>query len=481
MLKKLLKNSFFYSISTFLSKGIGVILLPFYTRVLTPSDYGIMDLVAVSVLMVTNAFSLQTNQSMCRYYVDDKSVEDQKSYFSTTMIFYIIIYSVIAFIVYTFRSSFALFLFGSASYSSVLTLAALNILINNVYYLTSTLYRLKSESKQFSLLSFIRTIASSLLIILFVLFLKMGVIGVFWGQIAANTLMLLIVLGKLIGNFDIKLFSRTKLFEMIRFGFPLVPTVLIIFIMQYVDRIMITKMIGIEALGLYAVGIKVSSLISLLLSGFQLAWGPYVFGNYQKEDTKRIISIFFHYINIFSLLIVSFLLLFSSDLLKILADPSFYNAYKVVPLLSVSTLFFALGSYFSIGFGIANKNGIQSIIYLFVIIINISLNYMLIKKNGITGAALATMISFILSGISSIIISNRFYPIEYNLKKLALYLIYFALNVTIYVLFLNNELTLKELAIKFSLMFIWVLLIFRIEKIDPKKLKNKLDKSLGKM
>ena len=464
MLKLLIKDSLLYSISTFLSKGIGFILLPFYTNIFSPSDYGVMDLIAIIVVLVNNLFSLQTNQSLTRYYSDTRSSIKRKSYFTTIFIYYFIIYFFISLILILYSVEVSYLVFNSNEYDKIIILAALNIFFGSLFYIGSNLYRLDFESKKFTILSIMHVVISTSFILIAILILKIGIIGVFIGQLFSYIILLLYISNKIYTKIYFKLFSFKILKIMFRFGIPLVPTVLILLGMQYIDRIMISNMIDLNSLGEYAVAMKISSIIGLLLSGFQLAFGPYVFSNYENPKTKEIISLLFYSINVLSLIIVSFLMIYSYDILLLLTTTSYTEGYKLIPLLALSTFLFSLGGYFSIGFAIANKNEIQTVIYLFIVIINIILNYFLIKAYGITGASIATMVSFLISAILNLSISQKYYNIKYNIKKLSFYIVFFCFISILYYTIIKNTISIEDYILKFVILFLWSIPIYLLEK-----------------
>ena len=465
MLKSLFKDSFIYSISSFLSKGIGFILLPFYTNVLSPSDYGVMDMIAIFIVLVTNISSIQINQAMFRYYASAKSLQKKTAYFSTTFFFYLTIYSIVTLLLLLYNQEVSFFLFGTDSYFNIIILASLNLYISSLYFILVSLYRLNFKAKRFALLSMFNTFFTAIAIVFMVLYYDLGLLGIFLGQLIINIVFLCYVIIKLFHNIRLTLVSFKLLKQMLKFGIPLVPTVLILLAMQYIDRIMITKSIGIDELGLYAVATKISSVIGLILTGFQLAWGPYIFNKYHKPETNKLVSELFYYINIISLILISFLVLFSSNIILFLTNDIFYKAYTIIPILATSTLFFFIGSSFSIGFAIANKNEIQTLIYVFTIGINIFLNYFLINLYGIFGAAVSTMISFFISSILNLYFSNKYYAVSYKINKLSIYIINFIFIAFIYTFLLENDLTIYNIMIKLLLFLIsWTLLLILFEK-----------------
>jgi len=174
MIKSLFKDSITYSIAGFLGRGIAFILLPFYTRVFTPEDYGILDIINVSILIITNTVSFQLNQAMGRYYVDTDSPSQKITIASTGFVHYIVSFSLCAFVFILFSKNISSVLFRTDSYSNIITIAGLYVVSFSMYYYTSILFRYRFESKRFSLFSVLNVILNASLIIFFVLFLKIG-------------------------------------------------------------------------------------------------------------------------------------------------------------------------------------------------------------------------------------------------------------------------------------------------------------------
>lgn len=469
MIRLLFKDSLIYSISSFLSKGIAFILLPFYTNVFSPSDYGVMDMVAIFIIIITNISSMQLNQAMFRYYPAAKSERKKTAYFSTTFFFYAISYSVVTIFIFLQSKEVSILILGDITYSNIIKVAALNLWASSLFTIINNLHRLNFEAKTFAILSIINTLFGTLFIILMVLFFNLGILGVFLGQFIINFFSFFYLFYKQFNYINIRLVSYKLFKQMFRFGLPLIPTVLILLTMQYIDRIMISDIIGLDELGLYAVAIKISSSIGLVLSGFQMAWGPYIFKMYNEPGMNKTVAKLFYYINIVSLILISILFLFSSDIIFLLTNQSFYSAYHVVPILALSTLFFFLGSSFSIGFSIANRNEIQTFIYLFTIVLNITLNYLFISTYGIYGAATATAISFFLSAFLNLYFSKRFYNIHYNIRKLSTYIIHFIMILFMYYYFISNDMSIQDYIFKILLFCSWLIPII-IDKDTVKQL-----------
>ena len=96
MFKAFFKDSLIYLIPSFLSRGISIVLLPLYTRVLSPSDFGSLDLFLVFANIVNLSIALEVNQGAARYYTIAKSAKKKSQYFSSAYWFTLACYSIFA-------------------------------------------------------------------------------------------------------------------------------------------------------------------------------------------------------------------------------------------------------------------------------------------------------------------------------------------------------------------------------------------------
>lgn len=474
MLKSLFKDSITYSIAGFLGRGIAFIMLPLYTRVFSPEDYGILDIINVSILIITNIVSFQLNQSLGRYYVDTDSTSKKITIVTTGFVHYIVSFCITAFMIILFSKNISFFFFGTGLHSGIIKIAGLYIIFLSLYYYTSILFRYRFESKRFSSLSVLNVILNASLIIFFVLFLKIGVLGVFWGKLIASILLFSISFYLLKDNFNLINISFSVWKKMFKYGAPLIPAVLLLFVIQYCDRFMIIHFLGLNDLGIYAIGIRLASIITLLFIGFKFAWGPYVFNNYRNPRTKEVVSILFKYLFLLSILFVLIIILFSPELLFILTTKTYYAAHQVIPLLAWSTILYTIGAYFSFGFGIAEKNIFSLYINLVAAIINIILNYFFIPKFGIQGAALATFISMVIFFILSLSFSNRLYKINFHISRLFIPLLAVITGIILGLKYFGTDLGIMPIIFKLIIVMFFIIILFLTKAISLNEIKRSI-------
>jgi O-antigen/teichoic acid export membrane protein len=205
--------------------------------------------------------------------------------------------------------------------------------------------------------------------------------------------------------------------EMLCFSAPLVFSGIAVWLSVYIDRMMINYFLTIDEVGLYGIGHRLAAISALVMVGFQSALTPLIYAHHQNPNTPSQLERIFRIFILVALLIFLFLTLFASDILVLVTTPSFYGAAKVVfflvPAILLSNMYI-----FAPGIAIAKKTHLIVYINVFGSFINVGLNYWLIPVFGITGAGIATMLSYggIFAGYT--MIGQRFYPIPHNWSRI---------------------------------------------------------------
>lgn len=137
MIKTFFKNSFIYTIGTILTRGIGVILIPIYTRYLSPTEYGIIDLFMILTSIISLTIALEIHQAVVRFYQDTTDENEKMQYVSSAFIFSIFVYSLYFVISYIFSDTFTLLILDDIQYENIFLLASGAIATGGLFYFTS--------------------------------------------------------------------------------------------------------------------------------------------------------------------------------------------------------------------------------------------------------------------------------------------------------------------------------------------------------
>jgi O-antigen/teichoic acid export membrane protein len=215
-------------------------------------------------------------------------------------------------------------------------------------------------------------------------------------------------------------FSGGVLKDMLKFSVPLLPALFAVWVIDFSDRYFLTRMSTLEQVGIYSVGARISSMIILFSTSFQMAWGPYALSIQHEADAKNRYSRGLLLFLCAALTAATAITVFAGPILAILTRPEYYAAEKVIGLLTLGTV--AYGAYLIVNIGllISKKTVLTSVAMSIGAVLNIILNFLLIPRFGIMGAAAATLAAYIAALALLYVFAQKHYPIDYKPGRSAL-------------------------------------------------------------
>jgi O-antigen/teichoic acid export membrane protein len=478
---KLLKDIIIYGASSVISKLLGILLLPFYTRIFSVGDYGVMDILSVTCTFLLLLFSFQIDQGFAFYFASRRSDGEKKAYTSTGFLFYILIFGLVSVLICLFSLHISKLLFNTSSFGLTVKSMAVYLFIYSLKYFLINVLKWKNKAKAFAGLSILETFLGFVFVVLLVGKFKMGLPGVYYAG-ALNAA----IIGVLSFIFTIdlvgfKFLSVRRFYRMWNYSWPLIFSSLAIYILQFTDRFMITKLIGLESAGLYGMAFRLSNIVMVILSGFQVAWGPFIFANYRDKDTPEMIRKSFEKIFVISLLFLIGASLFSIEALIVMTTKPFWGAYQLVPFVTISIILFTLAGYFSFGLNISKKTKDIANINLMVAILNIALNFIGIKFFGLFGAVFATVVSFIILFFFLILRSQKYYFVAYRWRLYSILLILTLAPLSYLVFMMPLKISLTWIIIKCFFIAIISVLFFRFGLVNKEEVTLLLEKTKQKI
>jgi O-antigen/teichoic acid export membrane protein len=391
MLKVFFKDSLIYAIPSIISRGMSLFLVPLYTRVLSPADYGSLDLLMVFAGIVNLTIALEVSQGIARFYSEEKILERKILYASSGFWFTTFVYIIFAIVSFFYSNSLSYLVLGKKGLTNVFEIGIIYICINGIFYLTQNQFRWELKSKEYAIVSLLSSIVTAAVSIWLAYYFKYGLVGLLIGMLSGSLVATIFGIIWLRNSFQFR-FELTYLKEMLSFSSPLVLSGIAIWLSGYMDRIIINHYFNLEEVGLYGVGFRIASIVTILITSFQSALSPLIYTNYNKPDTRLKLAILFRYFLVFALLFYIIITLFDLDILKLLTQPKFYKAQDVMIYLVPSILFSQM-YIFAPGIFIVKKTNYLIWIQFLGVFINLLLNFIFIPIMGFTGAALATMLS----------------------------------------------------------------------------------------
>ena len=262
MIKEFFKSSFIYTIGTILTRGVGIILLPIYTRHLSPSEYGIIDVFMILGSIVALTIALEIHQAVVRFYQDTKDEDKKIQYVSTAFLFTVFVYGLYFCASCFFSNEITLLVFDNANYEYIFLLASAAIATNGLFYFASGQLRWQILPKESVFVSVFHVVIVASVAVYLLVVENMKVESIFIGQIFGNMLGTALSMYYTRSSYRL-VFDYVKFQEMINFSYPLVFSSIAVFVALYVDRIAIKELLGLGELGLYGVAYRFATVTSL--------------------------------------------------------------------------------------------------------------------------------------------------------------------------------------------------------------------------
>ncbi len=456
-LLQLTKDSLIYGLGSALTGFIGIFLVPILTRVLVPEEYGVIDLLATVVYLANVLFSLGFDSATAILFFDRSDEKERKTILSTGLWFVLGISLLVVLFLLPFADRLANLIFQSAQYAQAFryTLAAIPFMLTLGFALSSLRYRFL----RFRYLASVGTnvISTILLTILFLVPLRLGVDGYFLAFLCTGVVSAIVAVLLARRNFSFRI-SKTVLKQLLTIGLPLVPAGLAGWALALIDRFFLTAY-SLEELGWYSLGVKLASVLGLGIAALQLAWGPFALSLVREPEAKTTYAKVLTLFTIAAGAAALALGLFAPEIVALTSGKDFSPAARVVGILSLGLV--GYGSYFivSIGVNVVKKTAHISWTTAIAALINIGLNFLLIPHYGMVGAAMATLISYIVSAWLLFFVGQRVYPIPFESKKVLL--TWGALLVcTMFTLALPTTISFSLILVKVFILFLFVFFIF---------------------
>jgi O-antigen/teichoic acid export membrane protein len=470
MLKAALRDSFVYGVASVLSKGLAIFLLPLYTRVLSPGDYGAYDLLITLVALANLVVALEIAQGLARYLADAPEAAARKRLASTSLWFSVLMYGLFMLIGLLAAPQLNALVIGDARYLDAFRLGVCFIAVNGIYYLLLNQFRWELRSKAYAFASVAYALFTLLFALYFCLWLDLGLEGVILAQLLAALLVVLLCLWFLRKTFG-WLFDVGQLLAMLRFSAPLVPAGLAMFISLYINRFALNHFGDLEDVGHFGIGSRIAGLAGLLIMGIQGALTPLVYQHYRDPQTPGQIARLFSWFMALALVGCLFLSLFARELLILLATPKYMAGAALVGVLAPALLLSQM-YIFAPGIAIAKKTHWQLWVTLISAAVSMAANWVLVPSWGIWGAALATLLTSLVFFGAWVSLSQLLYRIPYALKALVFSSLGFtactALGVQVDAINLSIGVALSIKLMILILLTIWVVICGLISQADLK-------------
>ena len=421
-LKELTKDTAIYGISTMVGRFLNFILVPFYTNIFVPSDYGIVQLLYAYVAILNIVFIYGLDSAYLKFAAF-KDIGDDKDNFSTPYIAVFAISLLISLAVIfnadVIGASFEI----PSQYNYLIYLAIAIIFVDANAVIPFLKLRLERKAKIFSLFKIINISVNIFLNLYLILALKWGIEAILVSNLSATIVSLLLVSPTIIKNFKFRF--HTLLFKrMLKFGLPFLPAGFAVMLVQVIDVPILQKLTDLGTVGIYKANYKLGIFMMLFVNMFQYAWQPFFLQNAKDPSAREMFSKVLTYFTLVGSILLIVISLFINDVAKIqvagysLIGSEYWSGLNIVPIVLLAYLINGMYIIFSAGIYIEEKSIYVPIITGLGALVNVVANFVLIPVLNITGAALATLASYFVMAMGYYYVTQKFYKVKYELKRI---------------------------------------------------------------
>lgn len=420
LVKEIGRHFAVYSIGWFANSFASIALMPVYTRFLSRSHFGILEMIdlvkGMLMIFIVSGFA----PAMARFFHNSKDKSEQKTTISTAIWFVIFSSFIWVSLGRFYDALLAELIFGDPEMAIFVDLGFTLLFLESLFNISSSYFNIVRRPKIFVGYSVVKLVVNIPLNLFFIIWLDMGPAGILFGNIFALMLICpLVVLHCFHCN---GLRANLRLMgEMLKFGLPFVPAVLCAALMHGADRYLLRSFETLAAVGIYGIGYKFPFMLnSMLSSTFSRVWNSSIMYEVSKHPAAEYefarIATYFTTFFCFSQYVLAIV---SPLVIRILAAPEYFEAYRVVQIVCLGMCFYCLHSFFVIGAFIKNRTRFLPYAYVVGTLINLFLNVILIPRMGYLGAAWSSVATYFCFSFTGYLVFRRVYSIPFEFGRLS--------------------------------------------------------------
>ncbi|MEW6704304.1 MAG: lipopolysaccharide biosynthesis protein [Pseudomonadota bacterium] len=412
------RHSAIYALGNAMNRLGAFLLLPLYTRYLTVAEYGGLELFYAVSAVVSSLLSVGIAHATLRFYFEYDADEDRRAVVSTNLIASLVICGLgVAVVGLAAGPVMNLLMDGQLS-----ALGLQLVLVTLVLELSSQVglayLRAVEKSVFFIAVSFAKLVVQCIANAVLLWKFHAGVEGVLTGNLLAVALGWLVVCGYTVRHCGLR-FQREKLMPVLRYSLPFLYVSIIAAVSSNLDRFAVNRLLSLEALGVYALALKFSKLISDLLGEpFSRAYGAFRFSVMKRDDAPVIQANVMRYMAAALAAISLALVYFIGDVLHWMATPAYAPAAGLMPLLVVAASLQVLNYLLQTGI-LVNKST-QQLVTITIIrsAAVLAMLFPLVWAFGLQGACVVALLDAVLTVVLTHRISQRYFAVQYDVGRL---------------------------------------------------------------
>lgn len=417
-LGRLSRHFLIYGIGDSATALIGLLLLPVFTRYLSPTDYGVLTMLLIVDGVARAVFRWGVDIAFMRLYFDCASDAARQRLASTLFFFLLVVNGSLLLVGLLLAGWLGVHLIGEAHHGVLIGIALVDAFVSGFFFIPYQVLRIREQSRQYITFTITRSIANVTGRLALVVGAGMGVVGIVISDLVV-TLIMTVLLARLFTPLIRPTFSTEVLREGLQFGLPRIPHNIAQQVMTVADRYILKAYGTLADVGLYAIGANFGLALKLALAAFESAWTPFFLGVMRDADAPRTYGALATYVVACLVLLVTGVCALAGDAVRLFTAPEFHAAARVTPWIAIAVLFQGLYLVGSIGLIITKRTKAYPVATGSAVTVNILANLLLVPRFGMMGAAWSSVIGYATLAVIASTLAWRVYPIRYEWSRLA--------------------------------------------------------------
>ena len=407
-----------YAVGNVLSRLGGFILLPLYLRMLTPEEYGVLEMFYVTSAILGVFVSGGFSQGALRFYFDFEREADRKAVITTALAAAGGLSGLAAVLLWPFADPAGRLLAGTSGYASSFQLVLLTLVVQMTSEVGLSYFRARNYSGKFVAASVGKLVLQVVINVITVAKLGWGVPGVLLGNLLGAAASGVVVVGITMAECG-RAYRHTVLVAMLRYTYPMVLAGVAGVVLERADRFILQHASGLDAVGVYALGDKLAMILAIgFLQPFRTAYGAYRFSVIKSVNREVLQRRVLRYYLVVACFFGLALTVPAPTLLRMLSNEAYWGAAVVLPVLVFKIVLGGAEYVFQSGILFAKKTRYSMIITIVTGLMRVGITLALVRRLGLMAPAYAGVAAALVAAIAMARVSRRFDPVDWDLPAL---------------------------------------------------------------
>ncbi|MBI5512474.1 MAG: lipopolysaccharide biosynthesis protein [Deltaproteobacteria bacterium] len=407
-----------YTAGIVLSRFLSFLLVPLYTRLLTPEDYGVLELVDTADNVVVVIFSAAITDSFLRFFNDARSEAERARTTATAALSLVVVGCLIGVGGWALAPSLAGPVLRDPSRALLLRWTFAAVGFQSLIEIPLAVYR--GEDRPYTYVAAVvgRYAFGLVLNVVFLVVFHLGVRGIVLSSLCSSALVATLTVGALLRRTGLH-FDRALLRRVLRFGWPLIPGAVAMLGLQHSRSYVLAHYTTLSEVGLWSLGARFGMMVSLALGQpLRSAWSAQMYkvwdGEPERRSYRRIGTLF---VGVFMFAALG-LSAFSPLAIRVMADASYQRAALVVPAVAFAFAMREIADYFRNGLFVARATGAIAGVEPAAAVVDLCLGIVLVERFGLYGAIVTTPVVFFLYLLAMHGAVRRALPVRYEYGRM---------------------------------------------------------------